>query len=742
VTSPEKPRTRTVQLRHHLLVLVIGVLLPVVVFAAILLWRLSVENRAVAEQRLTATANDMAASIDRELTSVTRALTALAQSERLERGDLGGFYNEAQRVLRVQQNWDAVLLLDLSGNIIVDTSQAFDGPAHKVVDTKSYQQVLQSHEPAIGLMRQAAGGWKVPVRVPVIYDGQLKYVLTVTILPSSISRMLGMSQSVINEWTRSVIDADYTVIVRTRDPEAYIGKAASPRFREAVRNHPQGVEATTTLDGMDVYTAYSRAPVSGWTAIVAVPRQVLDGPLRESMYGLAAAGAGALLISAFGAQVLSRRVKQGMGQAADAAAMLLRGDRPEANQSAITEVALLHDALVRAADLLVARERERAENLQRALDAQKEAAAANSTKDQFLAVLSHELRTPLTPVMLAVRLLENEPRHPESTKQMLAMIRRNVQLEVKLIDDLLDLTRVARGKLILNLGPVDVHEKIREVVAICEPEIKDKGLQLTVDPQADRSMVMADSARLQQVLWNLLKNAVKFTPEAGQITVRTACTGEQLKIDVIDTGIGIEPDALAKIFEAFEQGSETVTRQFGGLGLGLAISKAIVDLHGGKLAAYSEGQGKGAMFTLTLPLVIPALKPSQNPAAAPELKQRKPARILLVEDNPDSSRAVTLAMQQYGYSVRNADGVDAALQAASDEPFDLVISDLGLPDGTGYDLMKQLRERHNLRGVALSGYGMEDDVQRSLDAGFSQHLTKPVEIERLDSAVRAVLDGA
>jgi signal transduction histidine kinase/CheY-like chemotaxis protein len=734
-------RNRTVSLRHHLLILVIGVLMPVVVFAAALLWRLAVEHRSVAEQGLVSTANDMAASIDRELLSIVRAMKAMAQSPRLERGDLRGFYDEAQRILRVQDTWWHVLLQDTEGNVIVDTGRPFDSPPEKVIEGESYRQVLQTRRPTFGTLKMGPRGeWAAPMRVPVIYDDELKYVLTVLIQPQAVSRILGLDRPVANEWTRSVVDGNHTIVARTRGPETFVGRSASPQFREMISRQHQGVAPTTTLDGVDAYTAYSRAPLSGWTGVVVVPREVLDRPVRISMYGLAGAGLGALLVSAFGATVLSRRVKLGMSDAADAAAAMLRGQRPEPSQSRIAEVALLHDALVRAADLLVVRERERAENLAQALAARKEADAASGAKDKFLAVLSHELRTPLTPVMMAVHLLENDPRHTDATRQMLAMIRRNVQLEVKLIDDLLDLTRVARGKLLLQLSRVDVNEKIRDVAAICEPEIREKGLTLHLNLPPEPCIVGADGARLQQVLWNLLKNAVKFTPESGRITVRTRCDDGLLHVEVTDTGIGIEPASLGRIFDAFEQADEAVTRQFGGLGLGLSISKAIVDLHGGKLSAQSDGPNRGSTFTLTLPLA-PAQADDSAEAPQPAARPARSARILLVEDNPDSSHAVTLAMQQCGHSVRAADGVDAALRLAGDERFDVVISDLGLPDGTGYDLMRQLREKYNLRGVALSGFGMEDDIQRSLAAGFDQHLTKPVEIDRLDSAVRAVLEA-
>jgi CheY-like chemotaxis protein len=233
---------------------------------------------------------------------------------------------------------------------------------------------------------------------------------------------------------------------------------------------------------------------------------------------------------------------------------------------------------------------------------------------------------------------------------------------------------------------------------------------------------------------------VKFTSEGGTIVIRTRCGDGQVQVDVADNGIGIEAHALARIFDAFEQADVAVTRQFGGLGLGLAISKAIVDLHGGTLVAASDGPHTGSTFTLSLPLAaIDELAPVDTaPAARPAARS---ARILLVEDNADSSLAMKLAMQQFGYTIRSADGVNAALRIASDERFDVVISDLGLPDGTGYDLMRELRERYNLRGVALSGYGMDEDIRKSMAAGFEHHLTKPVEPDRLDETVRLLLEG-
>lgn len=374
--------------------------------------------------------------------------------------------------------------------------------------------------------------------------------------------------------------------------------------------------------------------------------------------------------------------------------------------------------------------------------AKDRADAANAAKDRFLAVLSHELRTPLTPALAAAQAIQDRKDLPPLLREDIAMIHRNIDLEARLIDDLLDITRITQNKLKLRPKLVDVHVLIHQVLDICRVDADEKNVRTYRELNAIKPVVMADAARMSQVLWNLVKNAIKFTPGGGTVTVRTSGDDMRIRIDVSDTGIGIEPAALSRIFNAFEQAGENITREFGGLGLGLAISKAIVDLHGGKLTASSEGHGKGAVFSMTLPLAIPtSAELAVLPSASLEPKPQRSAKILLVEDNPDSSKAVTMAMQSYGYHIRAADGVDAALQAASTEKFDLVISDLGLPDGTGYELMRQLRERYNLRGVALSGFGMEDDVQRSLEAGFAHHLTKPVEIERLDSVVRSVLDS-
>ncbi len=363
-----------------------------------------------------------------------------------------------------------------------------------------------------------------------------------------------------------------------------------------------------------------------------------------------------------------------------------------------------------------------------------EAEAANNAKDQFLAVLSHELRTPLAPVLTTVTALLAEPGLGADLRNSLEIIRRNTELEVRLIDDLLDLTRVAKGKMPLSFATVDAHALVRQTLEICQSDIYRKGLNVTLRLDATEHQVRADPARLHQVLWNLVKNAIKFTPEGGRLELASTNEGRQFRIDVTDSGIGIEPQFLDRIFDAFEQTGGAVTRRFGGLGLGLAIAKALVQAHDGKLVARSAGMGEGATFSLTLSVVSqPSSPPRVGGSPPPGTEGVKRLRLLLVEDHRDTAAVMSRLLRGLGHEVATAGTVAAALRLVREQPFDLVLSDLGLPDGSGMDLMRELKQHFGLRGVAISGYGTEDDVLRAKDAGFIAHLTKPVNFQQVQA---------
>lgn len=392
---------------------------------------------------------------------------------------------------------------------------------------------------------------------------------------------------------------------------------------------------------------------------------------------------------------------------------------------------------------LVANELQKVIHERRAEEALKQAKdsaeAANKAKDQFLAVLSHELRTPLTPVLATVSDLQAQESLGEELREDMDLVRRNVEMESKLIDDLLDVTRISRGTINLHLEVVDVCMVLRTALEICQKEIDAKRLDVSLNFLASAHHVRADPVRLRQVFWNLIKNAVEFTPEGGRISLRTTDARGRLQVEVSDTGIGIRPELLPKIFNAFERGDQTASRRFGGLGLGLNIAKSVVEMHHGTLVAFSEGTDKGATFVVELPCVLPGEGPVAPPVREPA--QEPLRKILLVDDHPDTLMTLAKLLRRWGYAVVTADGVRAALRLAAKEPFDLLVSDLGLGDGSGLDIMREMKHRYGVRGIAFSGYGTEEDLRRSREAGFEEHITKPVNADILRAAVQRIAAG-
>jgi PAS domain S-box-containing protein len=369
--------------------------------------------------------------------------------------------------------------------------------------------------------------------------------------------------------------------------------------------------------------------------------------------------------------------------------------------------------------------------------------AASHAKDSFLASLSHELRTPLMPVLMTAADLREDPRLPDDARKSLAVVQRNIELEARLIDDLLDVTRIARGVLPVRPQRCDAHSLIHLALEIVRDELQTKHHTLRLDLGAKRVGVVADPARLQQLFWNLFRNAVKFTPPHGTIIIRTRDSDDGLLIEVSDTGIGIESDALDRIFLPFEQAGLANDHRFGGLGLGLAIARAIVDLHGGTILVSSGGPGQGATFRIHLPNTT-ELKPEEegtshrangeSNGAGPS--QGPQYRILLVEDHEPTLFVLHRLLARSGHQVVTAMSVADARTAAATREFDIVVSDLGLPDGTGFDLMRHLSSTYGLRGIALSGYGMDEDLRQSKEAGFITHLVKPIEFAQLDRVIK------
>ncbi len=407
----------------------------------------------------------------------------------------------------------------------------------------------------------------------------------------------------------------------------------------------------------------------------------------------------------------------------------------ERNRAALAAEEALRLANVELAARNEALEREAEERERRILaeSARAEAEEANAAKDRFLAMLSHELRTPLSPILHAVSLIE-EADCPDSIKEHIGTIQRNVRLEARLIDDLLDLARIRNGKLRLDLQPVDVHEVLRHSFEICRADLTASQVQVVERLEAPLSHVRGDASRLQQVFWNLLTNAAKFSPEGSVIEVRTyaASPAGRIGIDVIDQGVGIAPEKLRSIFDAFEQGAQ---RSQAGLGLGLAICKALVEMHSGDISAHSEGLSQGARFTIHLPETSATATP--NGVTVNEPVSRPGLRLLVVEDHRDTLSTLERLLTRRGYIVRTAGSIAESLEVAREYEFDVLVSDIGLPDGRGTELLQQMSTLRGKRppSIAMSGFGMEEDLERSRQAGFAEHLTKPVEFPSLHQAI-------
>ena len=389
-------------------------------------------------------------------------------------------------------------------------------------------------------------------------------------------------------------------------------------------------------------------------------------------------------------------------------------------------------------DLTERREIEQKLALQRVL-----AEAAVTSKELFFGMLSHELRTPLTPLVALLEDLAAEPGRSPEDLAALALMRRNLDLETHLIDDLLDLTRVTSGKLQLHRETTDAHLCLRQAIGICQPDIDAKELQLAIELDAPRHFVDGDASRLQQIFWNLIKNAVKFTPVGGRIAIETrSAEASRLTVEFRDTGVGIDPRPLLHLFEPFFQVQHALKQRAGGLGLGLAICKAITEAHGGTLTAASAGLGKGATFCVELATVAePSAKLLSGPAAdASTPARREDLRLLLVEDHDDTRKVLARLLNRRGYKVEAARNAQEARSLSSERTFDLIISDIALPDASGCDLLKELGTKHKLRGIAMSGFGSDTDLAQSRAAGFLEHLVKPIDARALDTAIQRVVE--
>jgi PAS domain S-box-containing protein len=366
---------------------------------------------------------------------------------------------------------------------------------------------------------------------------------------------------------------------------------------------------------------------------------------------------------------------------------------------------------------------------------------ANQLKDEFLAIVSHELRTPLNPILGWSQLLSAGRLDPERITQGIGIIQRNAKLQAQLIEDLLDVSRILRGKLELKVMPLSLETIIKSAISTVQLTAEAKSIEIVTSFEPNIGQVSGDAGRLQQIVWNLVSNAIKFTPEGGRVTVDLKRVNTQALIQVIDTGNGIEPEFLPYVFERFRQAESNSTRKFGGLGLGLAIVRHLTELHHGTVTADSSGEGQGATFSVKLPLLnIPIIEQSEGEQSNKprETNPLNGLQVLVVDDEVDSLDLLTFVLEQDGAKVTAVASANAAIEAFNASTPDLIISDIGMPEVDGYTLITQIRalpQGKNIPAIALTAYAGEVDKQRSIDSGYQQHISKPIDLTELIAIV-------
>jgi len=741
-------------LRWHLVRLAVGTLLPAVVFAAVVVFQLARLERKDAERRVIRSARSLATAFEREMSGSIRTLQALAESANLDRGELEAFLSECERVRRTQPAWKHVLLISPDGRLLLNTSYPWGAPLPPLAEEESFARVVETHQPTIGGIATGKGprrAFAFPVRVPVMRDGVLRYVLTAVITPESLTDVVASPSSGSEEWTRTLVDPRGMVAARTRDPVRFVGQRATPSFQENTRASLEGVYSDVSMDGAPVYVAFSRSQPSDWTAAIVSPRRILDAPVTDSMITAGWLGLVLLCASAGGAWVFSRRLERSITQASDAAAALARGALPHMELSSVRELAQLGEALERSGLLLRERERERDANLATAETARAQAVEATRAKDMFLAMLGHELRNPLAPIATSMEVLRRRglAQTPEHE-----VISRHLRHVVRLVDDLLDMARLARGQLSLRHEPLELSAVTARAVEAAAPLIRQRHHVLETHVPSSGLPVLADADRLTQVVANLLTNSAKYTPPGGRIQLRAREQDGGIALIVEDDGQGLSPELVPRLFEPFIQGARTIDRSEGGLGIGLALVRSLVEAHGGRVEAHSDGPGLGSRFTVWLPRHTGAEAP------LPQETRQEPVvpgamagpgnlvRVLVVDDNVDAAGTLAELLTLSGYAVAVAHDCQEALNRADEFRPDVALLDIGLPVVDGYGVAERIRERLGESSpvfAALTGYSLDVDRARSQAAGFRHHFVKPLDINELLAFVesqRPVRHGA
>ena len=756
---PTDLTTSRVPLRRRLVVLTAAAVVPLAVIAGIGLYSIARQQDLQTERVGRELARSMANAIDSELHSLSDVVDALATTSNLDQNDLDQFRVQADRLLRMRPDWAAIELADRDLKILVDTRLPPATPPPPLQDRDSFDRVLQRRTPIVGNLTREQGEWLFTVQVPIVQHDAVAYIVTTHVKPQAIRDAVARQQAP-GDWVISIVDSAGLRIARSKAHEENLGGRLSETAQSVVaRGGADGFGLSYSLEGERIYTPYSRVGTSGWLAVLGMP----TGPIDAARYrSLAIYGGGVLLsilLGTLGALAVARSITRPIADLGVAAEAVTHRTSPIAVNSSIREIGAVGAALEAARQDLLKSEADREALLGAERRAREVAETADRAKEEFLAVLSHELRTPINAVLGWARMLQTgQLRDDNAGVRAKAAIVRNADILVQLIDDLLDLSRITSGKMRLEIGSVDLPAILLSAIDSVRPAADAKGIQIETIFDPDVATVTGDPARLQQVAWNLLMNAVKFTPRSGQVYLLLQRDASHVQIVVKDTGQGITRDLLPHVFERFRQADTSSTRAHSGLGLGLALVKHLVELQGGTVLAESDGAGRGATLTVTLPVeatIEPTAAP-QRPAAAPTdvrlsatngnggVVRLDGIHVLLTDDDRDSIAYAETILTDAGAEVRTCDSAAAALQLLTHWRPDVLVSDIEMPNEDGYSLIRKVRalgvhEGGETPAVALTANGRPEDRLRCLTAGFNMHVPKPVDPGELTAIISGVV---
>ncbi len=856
-------------LRAYLLWLVLATLLPGVVGAALLFVHQYQKARTQFDKNTMQTVHALVQTVDTKLLQGQSIAQTLSTLDALANGDFARVHRQAREALALAGGGMNMVLRDRSGQQLVNTFAEYGTPL-PLDRSPQLDKVFATGQPSvsdvfIGPLREQP---TVRIDVPVMLRGELRYVLSIGMLPDYFRGIL-TPKSVPEGAVASLFDRKGIIFSRNFNMAQSVGKPVSPLLRNAAMRAAEGTIASQSREGKPLVTSFSRSAATGWGIAIGMPREIL----RAEMLGqLALMAAGTAVLFAIGlclAWLIGGRMARSL-QALTGPALALGKGKPEGrdesappftgvplDQVYVREAAEVAAAIGDAAVLLEQRSRELAakesalrethmlarfgtwhwtlgsdrievsdsvphifgrplppfarqrgtlltdeswqqvqrlsselariggsgklqlqaahadghriwldyrcesvhgtdgavvalhgsvQDVTERVRAEEALHHADQRKNEFLAMLAHELRNPLAPITSGAQLLGQAGLDPARTKQISGIIARQARHMAGLVDDLLDVSRVTRGLVVLSRERIDINAVVLEAAEQVQALVRDKGHQLEVHTLPQPCHVFGDRKRLVQVVGNLLHNAAKFTDRGGRIGVSVAAGSELVVLEVRDNGIGMLPAELEQAFDMFVQGERTPDRSLGGLGIGLALVRSLVELHGGSVAVASAGQGAGTVFTVRLPRSTVradvganegADKGAENAASAPDAN----LKVMVVDDNVDAAQVLAMYVGAQGHEVRVEHGSLDALALAPGFAPDVCLLDIGLPDMDGYELARRLRQHPSTAGavlVAVTGYGQEQDRRDSAAAGFNHHLVKPVDMGHLEKILTGV----